>query len=330
MVEAAILRGVTFEPALFCAPLAGLTHCSFRRLSAEFGGCGGYFTEMLAGRQVLNDDPKRSPYLRRSAGEKRVIYQLMVRETDPLERIVGRLSEAGPDGVDINLACHAPVARQVRAGSRLFENAPALQHVLATVRRCWPGLLTVKIRLGSDAPGYEERFALRLRLFEECGVDAVSLHARFFEDKQKRSARHDRFAWAAALTRLPIIANGDIVGPETVRRNAGAFAAAKGLMVGRMAVVQPWLFAAWQGSLSTDLREVWMKAHAYIATDFPAETALRRIKLFTRYFARNFLFGHNFHASVHNAPDLEAARQRALAFLDRNPARMAEPSLMGL
>jgi tRNA-dihydrouridine synthase B len=330
MHSSVIIRDKTFEPALFCAPLAGLTHCSFRRLASGFGGCGGFFTEMLAGRQILNDDAKRSPYLRRSPGEKRVIYQLMVRETDPLDRIVGRLAEIGPDGVDVNLACHAPAVRQLRAGSGLFENATALAHVLTTLRRLWSGLLSVKIRLGSEAPGYEARFTERMRLFEECGVDAVTLHARFFEDKHKRSARHDRFAWAAAMTRLPIIANGDIVGPETVRKAPAAFASVKGLMVGRMAAARPWLFADWEGARAVDLRDTWLKAHEYIGTDFVTEVALKRIKLFTKYFARNFLFGHNFHTAVYNAPTLEAVRERGCAFLDRCPALVAEPSLMGL
>lgn len=319
-----------FEPALFCAPLSGLTHCSFRRLSAEFGGCGAYFTEMLAGRQILTEDLHRSPYLRRSPAEKRVIYQLMVQETDQLERIVGRLSEIRPDGLDINLACHAPAIRYVHAGSSLFNNTAGLTHVLKTVRRSWSGLFTVKIRLGNDTPGYEERFAERLRLFEECGVDALTLHPRFFKDKHSRSARHDRFAWAVAMTRLPIIANGDILGADTIRGNPAAFESVKGIMVGRMAVARPWLFAAWDHHVSVDLRETWLRLHDYIATDFTATDALKRIKLFTKYFARNFQFGHTFNTAVNGAHTLEAVRERACLFLDNAPTLVAEPWLMGL
>jgi hypothetical protein len=40
------LRGTRFDPPLFCAPMAGITHSAFRRLVAEFGGYGALFTEM--------------------------------------------------------------------------------------------------------------------------------------------------------------------------------------------------------------------------------------------------------------------------------------------
>ncbi|MEI6971840.1 MAG: tRNA-dihydrouridine synthase family protein [bacterium] len=330
MFASVTIRGVTFEPALFCAPLAGLTHCSFRRLAAGFGGCGCFFTEMLAGRQILGEDLRKSPYHRRSPAEKRLIYQLMVHESDPLDRIVGRLSEIGPDGIDINLACHAPAVRNVNAGSSLFENIVGLETVLTAVRRHWSGMLTVKIRLGSKVPGYEDRFVRRLRLFEECGVDAITLHPRHLEDKHVRSARHECFAWAAAMTRLPIIANGDILGAETIRANPAAFAPAKGLMIGRMAVVRPWIFAAWSGPCVVDHKETWLRMHEYICSDFKPSDALKRIKHFTKYFARNFVFGHTFHTAVSGAHSLDAARERACLFLDSNPALEDKPWLMGL
>jgi tRNA-dihydrouridine synthase len=65
------LRDRCFQPALFCAPLAGITHSAFRRLVAEFGGCGGFFTEMLSGHHLLAEDLRRSPYLK-GAGRRRI------------------------------------------------------------------------------------------------------------------------------------------------------------------------------------------------------------------------------------------------------------------
>lgn len=324
------LRGVTFRPARLLAPMAEITHAPFRRLVAEFGGCGGFFTEMLSARQVLTEDLEASPYVRRSPGEARLIFQLMVRDTDRLDAAIDRLSGLGPDGIDINLACHAPSIRKLDAGSGLFENAAALSAVLREARRCWPGLLTVKIRLGRDAPGWEDRFAGRLRLFEDEGVDAVVLHPRFFEDKFKRRARHELFPWAASLTRLPIIANGDITGPETIRGNAAAFEPTKGIMIGRMAVVRPWMLAAWEQPLPADLPGVWHRLCRYACDDFPPESAIKRVRLFTRYFARNFVFGHGFYGSIQHEPSLDVVRERAAAFFATNPAVEPAPSLMGL
>jgi len=330
MFEEVTIRGIEFRPALFCAPLAGLTHSAFRRVLAGFGGCGAAWTEMLAARQVLREDPLTSPYLKRNPGDTRLIYQLMLREGDPVEKILARLAEARADGVDINLACHAPMIRKLDAGSGLFENLPVLAAILSEVRRHWPGLLTAKIRLGRDATGWEERFAERLRCLEDHGVDAVVLHPRFFEDKFKRRARHELLAWAASLTKLPLIANGDITGLATLREQEDRFRPAAGLMLGRIAIARPWIFAAWNQPLTVDYAKVWTGVFDCIREDFEPEVAISRIRLFTRYYARNFKFGHTFQAAVHHAPTLDAVRERALAFLESGPAVLDEPSLMGL
>ncbi len=330
MFSETILRGVTFRPALFCAPLAAITHSAFRRLVGELGGCGAFWTEMLSAKQILNEDLQQSPYLRRRPIEGKVIYQLMVRDADRLDRVIGRLSEIAPDGIDLNLACHAPAIRRLDAGSQLFENLPALESVLKTARARWPGLLTVKIRLGRNTPDWKERFVERMKRFEDSGVDAVVLHPRFFEDKFKRRARHELFAWAASLTRLPLIANGDITGPETIRNAADLFKPACGLMIGRMAAAQPWVFASWNPSLNIDHADVWRRLFDYLCEDFEPEIAIRRIKIFTEYYARNFQFGHSFYTAVQNAPTLDAVRERADAFFAASPALNAEVPLMGL
>ena len=129
------------------------------------------------------------------------------------------------------------------AGSALFENLDSLRAVLHKVRRLWPHVLTAKIRLGHQRPEWQPRFVERLRVLEEAGVDAVILHPRFFEEKFKRRARHELFPWAASLTRLPLIANGDLSGPDTLQGRAEHFQSVSAVMLGRMAVARPWIFA---------------------------------------------------------------------------------------
>lgn len=313
-----------------CAPLAEVTHSAFRRLVAEFGGCGAQFTEMLSGRHLLNEDPNVSPYIKRRPVEARVFYQLMLRPTDPIEVIVDKVSAMGPDGLDLNLACYAPVIRQLDAGSRLFENAPALRDVLSRVRARWPGPLLAKIRLGRDTVGMEARFEERLRIIEDAGVDAITLHVRFFEDKFKRRARHELFQWAATLTRLPIVANGDIQSRAQIEDNPRIFRSVSGLMIGRMAIARPWIFAGWRDPISVNLAEVWQRMHRYIEEDFPPAVAIKRLRLFSKYYARNFLFGHHFAVAMLNAPNMAEALERAGAFFATNPESVAEPVLSGI
>ncbi len=330
MFEACVIRGRRFAPARFCAPLAGYTHSAFRRLVAELGGCGAIWTEMLAARQILSENFTTSPWLRRRPEESCLVYQLMVRASDPVERILDRLGEAGVDALDLNLACHAKPIRSCAAGSALFSDLDALRTVVHRVREAWPHILTAKIRLGHEHPEWQQPFLERLRVLEAGGVDAIILHARFFEEKFKRRARHELFPWAASLTRLPLIANGDLSGPDTVSAAAGHFHSVSAVMIGRMAVVRPWVFSTWDSPAMVDLPGIWKKMHDYIVEDFPPVPALRRLQMFTKYFAANFKFGHQFNVDLARAASLDDIRRRAEDFFCRGPATVAQPTVAGL
>lgn len=325
------LRGVVFSPPLFCAPMAGITHSAFRRLVAEYGGYGALWTEMICARNILHEDIVRSPWLKRRPQEGKVIYQLLVVKADRLDEILDRLSVLQPDGVDLNIACPAPSIRRQRGGAHLFEDAERLRDIVRVMRRHVTGPLTVKTRLGRETPEWRERLRERLRLLEDEGVDALTIHPRFAEEKFKRTARHTLLAELAAATRLPIIANGDITGPDFVRDHAAQLAPAAGLMVGRMAAAQPWCFAKWrQPELAVDFLAVWQRLCAYIIEDFPANEALSRIKIVAPYFARNFLFGHTFFTKVQSSSDLATLQARATEFLSQSPDPATHVTLAGI
>ena len=330
MFDECIIRGRRFAPARFCAPLAGYTHSAFRRLLADLGGCGAVWTEMLAAPQILSENFKTSPWVRRRPQETSLVYQLMVNAADPLERVLDRLSEAGADVLDLNLACNAKSIRYCLAGSALFEDLDSLRSVLHKVRRLWPHALTAKIRLGHQRPEWQPRFVERLRLLEEAGVDAVILHARFFEEKFKRRARHELFPWAASLTRLPLIANGDLSGPESLQGRDGHFQSVSAVMLGRMALARPWIFANWDQSRSVDLAAIWFMMHRYVTEDFRPAVALRRLQMFAKYFAANFKFGHQFKVDLSHATSLQEIQLRAEDFFSRNPVTVTQPNVAGL
>lgn len=329
---ALVLRGVRFAPPLFNAPMAGLTHSAFRRLLADFGGYGALFTEMLSAKAILGESPARSPWLRRRPQEGAVIYQLLAATPDRLEAVVARLAPLTPDAIDLNAACPAPVIRQQRGGSELFDDIDRLRAVVRVLRRCVSVPFTVKIRLGYRAPDWRSRLTERLRVLAGEGVDAITLHPRFSEENLSRTPRCALYAEVAAETGLPLIANGDITGPDSWSALASRFGPVSGLMVGRMAAIRPWVFAQWTNPhLTVDYREVWMRLFNYILDDFPRTgQALARVKIFTSYYARNFAFGHTLFSAVQSAPDLETARARADAFLSNSPTLVRTPSMDGL
>ncbi|MEI7879437.1 MAG: tRNA-dihydrouridine synthase family protein [bacterium] len=326
------LRGVCYDPPLFCAPMAGITHSSFRRLLADFGGYGGLFTEMLSARMIIHEDPLTSPWLKRRPQEKRVIYQLLISDSAHLPATLARLAPSSRDGIDINLGCPAATVQQRGGGSDLFDDQARLCEIIRTIRRDFDGPLTVKIRLGRPTPDWRTVLHDRLKLFEDEGIDAITLHPRFAEESLNRyQPRHTCYAELATETRLPIIANGDITGLAFFQTNEALLAPCAGLMIGRMAAARPWIFAQWhQPDLPVDHHAVWTRLCDYMEEDFELKKGLIRLKIFTPYFARNFVFGHTLFASVQSAPDWPTARDRADEFLSSNPALNKSISLSGL
>ena len=331
MFESITLRGQTFAPALFCAPMAGITHSAFRRLVSDFGGYGALFTEMLSVKALRNETFANSPYVRRRPQEGSVFYQILLSDTEDLEAIMERLRSYEPAGVDVNLACSAPDIRASRAGSALFEDVERMQRVLEGVRRRFDGPLTAKIRLGHDAPEWQATFSRRVAAIRACGVDGVILHPRFVTQKLRRHARHELLAWAAAEIGLPLIVSGDLTCAEDVETRKSALSCAAGIMIGRMAVAQPWLFARWRGgNPAVDPVAVWMRFFEYVVEDFAPNRRLARIKMFTEYYARNFPFGQMLFAQIQVAESMEQALQRATHFFASAPTVVARPSVTGI
>ena len=325
------LRGVTFDPPLFCAPMANLTHSAWRRLMADYGGCGAVFSEMLSARMMLHEDVATSPWLKRRPGDGKIVYQLLVSDPGRLSTILERLAAIQPDGLDLNCACGAPLITQRGGGAYLADDPDRLRAILRVMRQGFAGPLTVKIRLGRERDGWWDRLVERIRLMEGEGVDAVILHPRFHEDKFRRRARHEVYGELAAVTRLPIIANGDISGLDYVTANAELFAPVSGLMVGRLAAAQPWLFGRWKNpTLAVDPAELANRLCGYLADDFTPDKAMRRLKVWVPYFACNYVFGHTLFKAVQQAPDWERAVLCLQSFLAANPERLDPISVSGL
>ncbi|MCE1229661.1 MAG: tRNA-dihydrouridine synthase family protein [Firmicutes bacterium] len=318
----------TVRPALFLAPMAGLTHSAFRRLLSDFGGYGALFTEMVSSTAFLREQVDASPYTKRRACEGNVIYQFRVSGEEKLEEVFAKAATLEALSLDVNLGCPAPEIQQQASGAALFRDFPRLVSVLTRIRKVYDGTLTVKVRLGDDDQ-WREPFMERLRLFEEMGVAALTVHPRLSTEKLKRRARWEEFPWIAERTRLPLIGNGDITHPDEIEEHREAFAPLQGLMLGRVAVTRPWIFREFAGMerLDLDLAEVWDRLYRYTLEDFPPEKAFGRMNEFSYHFAKNFIFGHLMHARLQKARTLDELRSEALTFLGSNPERRPERGL---
>jgi tRNA-dihydrouridine synthase len=329
MFEAVSINGQKIAPALFLAPMAGVTNSAFRRLLADFGGYGALCTEMLSASAFLHEKPAESPFTRRRECEGRVFYQFRVAHGEDIDGLFQKLPLVDCCGVDLNLGCPAPRIQAQASGCALYRDFGQLEAVLRGIRRCYSGTLTVKVRLGDDPERWREPFVERLRLFEDWGVHAVTVHPRFSTEKLKRRARWSEFPWIAAQTRLPVIGNGDICSPDELEANRPWFEPLAGIMLGRIAAVKPWIFREFAGlpQAEIDYLDVWDRLYRYTLEDMPPERAYGRLMEFSFYFAKNFFFGHEMYRGIQKARDPGEIREAAHRFLGSGPQLSASKGL---
>lgn len=302
---------ISIDPPLILAPMAGVTHSPLRQLVASFGKPGLFFSEMLSARHLPDDIKKNSHWLRRTAAEQPMAYQIVA--PSPAEAVLGasQLSGYGAEIVDLNLACPAPnIAGKRKSGGFLLSDLALVEEILTALRPAVSCPLTVKIRLG-ERPDLVFLKDL-VGVLEGTGVNAVTLHPRLTTEKLKRPAKWEYIGHLKGMTRLPVIGNGDVLTREDCLAMF-AQTGCDGVMIGRAAVQKPWLFAEIMGSEQTISAEflwaTYQEAYRLITDFFPETKALGRLKEFTWYFTKNLQFGHRLAARMQNLPTLAACRE---------------------
>lgn len=322
------------KPALFLAPLAGLTHSPFRRLLADFGGYSALYSEMLSGRALFGENFEHSTYIHRREEEGRVVYQLQLNDSDPVEDIVTILvNRCDPWAIDLNLGCPAPSARKRRTGARLFQEEQEVRAILRRIRSVWSGPLSVKFRLGSrKMREYEEHFFRMIDLFGEFDLSWYTLHPRFAEDELRRGPYYSWFPKITGRSTIPLIGNGDII--RASQLDLPQFESLSGVMIGRAAICRPWIFREIADPdfdpRQLNYQEIWNRLFSYVSEEFRPERAIGRMKQFTTYYGQNFKFGHTLYSSMINVKSLDEIYSAANRFLETEPETVRELRILQL
>jgi tRNA-dihydrouridine synthase B len=303
--------------------MAGLTHSALRQIFSGFGGVGLLSTEMLWAKRLPTENSRISPYLVRTASEKPLSYQLLVCTDREIGPAIDALHKLQADAVDLNMGCPDRSVNKSGGGFALMEQPQNTRRIVIEARRSTRLPLTAKIRLGVEIN--EQALKDFCIMLEDEGIDMLSVHARL---KKESFARRPRWEWIARIKewlRIPVVANGGIF---TVRdaRDCLRLSGADGLMLGRGAVVKPWLFAEIAGELYdcniirplVSLPAVYGNFIDLISELLRPERRLGRLKEFTHYFAGNYTFGHLLSSGIQNSKSVEEAREKAGVFFENN------------
>jgi len=233
------------RPLLILAPMQDITDLPFWRVMARYGGPDVYYTEYFR----VHRDSRPEKYILRSIEEnpdgKPVIAQMIGQDIEALRRTALDLQKRKIAGIDINFGCPAPIVCKKDAGGGLLRHPEKMDEIMREVRAAVHLRFTVKTRIGFDSP---DEFPALLDLFRRHPIDALTVHGRTVREMYKPVVHDDAIERAARLMPCPVFANGNVRCVESARRMVES-TGARGLMIGRGAIRNPWLFA--------QIREAW-------------------------------------------------------------------------
>lgn len=225
-------------PVLALAPMQDVTDLPFWRLMARYGGPDIYYTEYFRVHPTSTLEPWILEAITENPTGRPAIAQMIGNDVPSLVRTAKQLMGHAVAAIDLNLGCPAPVVYRKCAGGGLLRDLPRVDRILHALREAVSIPLTVKTRIGFETPdGFDEL----LGIFSKHRIDLLTVHGRTVFEGYRSEVHYEYIAKAARLLPCPVVANGNIYSAARaaeVLRTTGA----RGLMIGRGAIRNPWLF----------------------------------------------------------------------------------------
>ena len=234
------LGQLKLDSNLFLSPLAGYTNLPFRLIIREIGGVGLCTTDLVNARSLLEKNRKALELIQSDPLDRPLSVQLYGAVPEEMRDAAVLLESAGVSSVDVNMGCPVRKICKGGGGSKLMGDHDKAAHLIRTMVNGVKIPVTAKMRLGWDD---ENLTAPDLaRALEDAGVAAIAVHGRTRQQGFSGSVNLAGIrAVVQALTRVPVIGNGDITTPQTAKRMFEETGCAA-ISIGRGAFYNPWIF----------------------------------------------------------------------------------------
>ncbi len=234
------IGSVKVETPLFLAPMAGQTNHAFRNLCREMGDCGMVCTELISSQAIHYKNQKTWHMFDWTPDEQPFAVQLYGSDPQMMADAARLVVDEGATIVDINMGCWVPKVVKKGGGAALLGDLCAATAVVEAVVQAVNVPVTVKVRSGLT-PDHLTAVPFA-RAAEQLGVKAIAVHARTASQGFSGSADWDIIRQVKdAVSSIPIIGNGDVktsADAERMLRETGC----DGIMIGRAALGNPWIF----------------------------------------------------------------------------------------
>ncbi len=315
------IGNVDIAPALVLAPMEGVTDITFRRLIRQIGGCGLTVTEFVPARGLRDDIPRVKEMVAFDEDERPLAIQVYGRDPEAMAEGARVAQDLGADLVDLNMGCPSKKVCAHSGGSALMKEVDLALAIVRAMRAALDVPFTVKMRAGWDA---DHKNAPEVAwMCQEEGADAVTVHWRTREDKYGGVRELDTIAQVVDRLRIPVLANGDIIDADSAIDTLARTGAA-GLMIGRGAIRNPWVFREIEAALSgapvpritpADRERVLLDYYGAIRTRFCNDRgALGRMKKIARYFTEGVEDGDVLRYAIWHSRTVEEAEEGVRSF----------------
>jgi len=240
------IGSVDIDKPLCLAPMEDVTELPFRLICKRLGADIVY-TEFTSSEGIIRDIPRIMEKIQIAEEERPVSIQIFGGRPEAMAGAAEAIEKLRPDFIDINCGCWVKnhVARNEGAG--LLRDLPLFEQIVKATVKGTKLPVTVKTRLGWD----DQSIVILdvAKMVEAAGAKALTLHCR------TRSQAHSGFAdwsWLEKIKKtisIPVIGNGDITCPEDVQ--AMLETGCDGIMIGRGAIANPWIFRETKHFLKT-------------------------------------------------------------------------------
>lgn len=241
------IGNLQFDTPVMLAPMAGCADRAFREICMDLGAdvCVG---ELCSAKGVFFGDKKSERLLNVSDSERPKGVQIFGSEKDAMVFAAKTALKYSPDFIDINMGCPAPKVISSGGGSALLGDLDAAQKIVAEIKKVINVPLTCKMRIGiTEDQNVAVEFAKGL---ENAGADLITVHGRYARQMYSGECDRQTIKNVKKAVKIPVIANGDITDPQRAEEML-AVTGADGIMIGRAALGNPFIFAQVKKYLKT-------------------------------------------------------------------------------
>jgi nifR3 family TIM-barrel protein len=228
------------------SPMDGFSDLPFRAMCRELGSAMSY-TEFVNTEALLRDRKRKSKAWKKleyAPFERPMTFQIYGHDEDHIVETALMLQDlepgSAPDIVDLNMGCYVRNIAERGAGSGMLCDPPKIGRIFARLAKAMRLPVTGKIRLGWD--DHSRNYKQVAKILEDNGASLVAVHGRTKAQAYTGHADWDAIAEVKQAAKIPVIGNGDVKTVADIARMK-AHTGCDGVMIGRAAIGNPWIFA---------------------------------------------------------------------------------------